>query len=107
MTHKDNFNIGKWINENKATNEIKIIPGDILSLIKQEVMKKLDAEYQKDPNYFDIGVGNGEPYIDYMGMKDQLKSAQNIETLEEVVFENLDDGYEFLFPIYRELLLKQ
>jgi hypothetical protein len=105
MAHKDNFNIGKWINENKTTNEIKVIPGGTFSLIKQEVMKKLEAEYQKDPNYFYIGADG--PYIDYMNMTDQLKSAQNIETLEKVVFENLDDGYEFLFPIYRELLLKQ
>jgi hypothetical protein len=84
MTHKDNFNIGKWINENKATNEIKVIPGDIFSLIKLEVIKKLDAEYQKDPNYFNIGA-NG-PYIDYIEMKDQLESAPNIETIEKVIF---------------------
>lgn len=105
MAHKDNFNIGKWINENKVTNEIKVVPGDIFSLIKLEVIKKLDAEYQNDPTYFDIGADG--PYIDYMGMKDQLELAPNIETLEKIIFRNLDDGYEFLFPIYRELLLKQ
>jgi hypothetical protein len=105
MTHKDNFNIGKWINENKATNEIKVVPGDIFSLIKLEVIKKLDAEYQNDPTYFDIGADG--PYIDYIEMKDQLESAPNIETIEKVIFGYLDDGYEFLFPLYRELLLKQ
>ena len=25
MAHKDNFNVGKWLNENKTTNEIKAI----------------------------------------------------------------------------------
>ena len=105
MAHTNKFDLGKWLNENKTTNEIKAIPGDIFSLIKQKVMKKLEAEYQKNPNYFNRGA-NG-PYIDYIEMKDQLESAPNIETIEKVIFWYLDDGYEFLFPLYRELLLKQ
>jgi hypothetical protein len=116
MAHTNKFDLGKWLNENKATNEIKVIPGNILSSIKQEVIMKLEAEYQNDPDFFNVDQndpdffnlgGQYDPYIDIMEMKDQIKLAQNIESLERIIFENLDDGYEFLFPIYRELLLKQ
>ena len=106
MAHTNKFDLGKWLNENKATNEIKVIPGNIFSSIKQEVIMKLEAEYQNDPDFFNVG-GRYDPYIDIMEMKDQIKLAQNIASLERIIFTTLDDGYEFLFPIYRELLLKQ
>jgi hypothetical protein len=106
MAHTNKFNLVKWLNENKATNEIKVIPGNIFSSIKQEVIMKLEAEYQNDPDFFNVG-GQYDPYIDIMEMKDQIKLAQNIASLERIIFTTLDDGYEFLFPIYRELLLKQ
>jgi hypothetical protein len=105
MAYTNKFNLVKWLNENKATNEIKVIPGNILSSIKQEVIMKLEAEYQNDPDFFNVG-GQYDPYIDIMEMKDQIKLAQNIASLERIIFTTLDDGYEFLFPIYRELLLK-
>ena len=106
MAYTNKFNLVKWLNENKATNEIKVIPGNIFSSIKQEVIMKLEAEYQNDPDFFNVG-GQYDPYIDIMEMKDQIKLAQNIASLERIIFTTLDDGYEFLFPIYRELLLKQ
>ena len=106
MAYTNKFNLVKWLNENKATNEIKVIPGNIFSSIKQEVIMKLEAEYQNDPDFFNVG-GRYDPYIDIMEMKDQIKLAQNIASLERIIFTTLDDGYEFLFPIYRELLLKQ
>jgi hypothetical protein len=106
MAYTNKFNLVKWLNENKATNEIKVIPGNIFSSIKQEVIMKLEAEYQNDPDFFNVG-DQYDPYIDIMEMKDQIKLAQNIASLERIIFTTLDDGYEFLLPIYRELLLKQ
>lgn len=46
MTHKDNFNIGKWINENKVTNEIKVVAGgNPLEQFKQTIYKFIEEDY--------------------------------------------------------------
>jgi hypothetical protein len=46
MAHKDNFNVGKWINENKTINEIKAIAaGSPLEQFKQTIYKEIEDSY--------------------------------------------------------------
>ena len=46
MAHKDNFNVGKWLNENKTTNEIKAIAArGPLEEFKQTAYKLIEKEF--------------------------------------------------------------
>jgi hypothetical protein len=62
--------------------------------IKQSVIDKLEREYQKDidSNYMDTDI------------IDQVKSATDINSLEKIIFTNIDDQYDFLFPIYKKII---
>jgi hypothetical protein len=82
----------------QSINEVETTSGDSnFESIKQSVIDKLEREYQKDidSNYIDIDI------------IDQVKSATNIDSLEKIIFTNIDDQYDFLFPIYKKIIFKK
>jgi hypothetical protein len=79
----------------QSINEVETTSGDSnFESIKQSVIDKLEREYQKDidSNYIDTDI------------IDQVKSATDIDSLEKIIFTNIDDQYDFLFPIYKKII---
>jgi hypothetical protein len=79
----------------QSINEVETTSGNSnFESIKQSVIDKLEREYQKDidSNYMDTDI------------IDQVKSATDIDSLEKIIFTNIDDQYDFLFPIYKKII---
>jgi hypothetical protein len=94
MTHEDNFNIGKWINENKATNEIKVVAGGgPLEEFKQTIYKLIEKDY---------GV---EERDQIEAIIQPWKNISHIETLLDNFTSKIDEepsGYSLY--VYRKMI---
>ena len=94
MTHKDNFNVGKWINENKTTNEIKAIAArGPLEEFKQTIYKLIEKDY---------GV---EERDQIKAIIQPLKNILDIETLLDNFTSRMDEEEsEYSLYVYRTML---
>jgi pilus assembly protein TadC len=97
MTHEDNFNIKKWINENKVTNEIKVVAGGgPLAQFKQTIYKFIEDDY---------GV---EERDEIKTIIEPLSKVMEIEgALENFIgdeYENLADAIAYTTDIYRTMI---
>jgi hypothetical protein len=94
MAHKDNFNVGKWINENKTTNEIKAIAArGPLEEFKQTIYKLIEKDY---------GV---EERDQIKAIIQPLKNILDIETLLDNFTSRIDEEEsEYTLYVYRTML---
>jgi hypothetical protein len=96
MAHKDNFNVGKWINENKTTNEIKAIAGGSpLEQFKQTIYKLIKEDY---------GV---EEKNQIKAIIEPLRSVLLVETELDDFIAEIDEDFEenqFITYVYRTMI---
>jgi hypothetical protein len=96
MAHKDNFNVGKWINENKTTNEIKAIAArGPLEEFKQTIYKLIEKEY---------GV---EEKNQIKAIIEPLRSVLDVENELDDFIAEIDEDFEenqFITYVYRTML---
>jgi hypothetical protein len=94
MAHKDNFNVGKWINENKTTNEIKAIAArGPLEEFKQTIYKLIEKDY---------GV---EERDQIKAIIQPLKNILDIETLLDNFTSRIDEEEsEYTLYVYRTMI---
>jgi hypothetical protein len=96
MAHKDNFNVGKWINENKTTNEIKAIAaGSPLEQFKQTIYKLIEEDY---------GV---EEKNQIKAIIEPLRSVLDVEIELDDFIGRIDEDFEenqFIAYVYRTMI---
>ena len=94
MIHKDNFNVGKWINENKATNEIKAIAArGPLEEFKQTIYRLIEKDY---------GVYERDQI---KAIIQPQKNILNIETLLDNFTSRIDEeSSEYSLYVYRTMI---
>lgn len=102
MTHKDNFNIKKWLNENITTNEIKVTSGNTLDRFKQTLIDTMKDEKQRwGDNYYEseeleVLFNDIMEQNDYIGVE---------EVIDEFFMDmDTEDYLKFLLNIYRKTL---
>ena len=94
MTHKDNFNVGKWINENKTTNEIKAIAArGPLEEFKQTIYRLIEKDY---------GIEEKE---EIKAIIQPQKNILNIEALLDGFTSRIDEEEsEYSLYVYRTMI---
>lgn len=102
MTHQDNFNIKKWLNENITTNEIKVTSGNTLDRFKQILIDTIKGEKQRyGDNYYESEALE-VLFNDIMEQNDHI----GVERVIDEFFMSFDteDYLLFLLTIYRKAL---
>lgn len=96
MIHKDNFNVGKWINENKATNEIKAIAGGSpLEQFKQTIYRLVEKEY---------GVEEREEIKSIIGpLTKYIEVEYETDDFIGGIDEDMEEG-QFITYVYRTMI---
>ena len=96
MIYKDNFNVGKWINENKATNEIKAIAGGSpLEQFKQTIYRLVEKEY---------GVEEREEIKSIIGpLTKYIEVEYETDDFIGGIDEDMEEG-QFITYVYRTMI---
>jgi hypothetical protein len=94
MAHTNKFDLGKWLNENKTTNEIKAIAArGPLEEFKQTIYKLIEKDY---------GV---EERDQIKAIIQPLKNILDIETLLDNFTSRIDEEEsEYTLYVYRTML---
>ena len=96
MAHKDNFNVGKWLNENKTTNEIKAIAGGSpLEQFKQTIYRLVEKEY---------GVEEREEIKSIIGpLTKYIEVEYETDDFIGGIDEDMEEG-QFITYVYRTMI---
>ena len=96
MIHKDNLNVGKRINENKATNEIKAIAGGSpLEQFKQTIYRLVEKEY---------GVEEREEIKSIIGpLTKYIEVEYETDDFIGGIDEDMEEG-QFITYVYRTMI---
>ena len=100
MAHTNKFDLVKWLNENKTTNEIKVISGNTLDRFKQILIDTIKGEKQRyGDNYYE---GLEALFNDIMEQDDHIGVQ---EVIDEFFWDMDNEDYlRFLLSIYRKTL---